>query len=367
MLKVFARSWARTARSLAKKLVREQLKQHLKQQKNLLKMAVPNKRMPAEKRVAIQKTVTSINPTAGRWTQHHHLGGDPDSSLPSKRLIYWLYVPHGLSPTAVAPLVIMLHGCEQSASDFAAGTRMNTLADRYGFTVAYPQQSITRHARRCWQWYEKASLDGRGEVSLIAGLIEVLAARQEIDQSRIYVAGMSAGAALAHLLALERPDLIAAVALHSGPAYGVADSSLGALSLMQTGTRHPAESVKRFLLRNKDFPSMPTLIIQGDVDNVVRSINARNLTQQARELNRMQMDAVATDTFRPARGQCDSYLLSDYRNERKVLIRLCQIENLGHAWSGGDGAFRFNKAIGPDATRLCWNFFKQHRRRVVAV
>ena len=363
MLKLLAKGWARAARSLAKKHLREQLKQ----QKKLLKLVVPSVRKTVRKKPAIKRPVTSLAPVPGRWTQHYYSGGDAGTPLLSGRLTYRLYVPPMLSGAAARPLVIMLHGCEQNAMDFAAGTRMNALADQFGFVVAYPQQSITRHSRRCWQWYHKESLDGRGEVSLIEGLIDALAGRQEIDRSRIYVAGMSSGAAMAHLLALKRPDLIAAVALHSGPAYGIANSRLSALSLMQTGTRNAVDPVRNLLLRNKTLLEMPTLIIQGDADSLVRPVNARDLTQQAREFNRMKLDTGAAITFRPARGKCDTYRLSDYRKGRKLLIRLCQIENLGHAWSGGDAVFRFNKAIGPDASRMCWEFFKHHRRRVVAV
>ena len=113
------------------------------------------------------------------------------------------------------PLVVMLHGCQQSVDEFAQGTRMNLLADKHGFAVLYPEQSLRAHAHGCWHWYEDTDRAGRGEVNAVASLVDALVDEHGFDASRVYVAGLSAGAGLASLLALHHPDRFAAVALHS--------------------------------------------------------------------------------------------------------------------------------------------------------
>ncbi|MBC7414549.1 MAG: PHB depolymerase family esterase [Herminiimonas sp.] len=279
-------------------------------------------------------------------------------------MMSWLYVPDAPAggPARAFPLIVMLHGCEQTAPDFAGGTRMNQLAARRGFAVLYPQQSFAAHAQRCWPWYQRALQHGGNEVAIIAGMIEKTVARHGFDRSRVYVAGLSAGAAVAQTLALRRPDLIAAFASHSGPVFGVAESRLGALAVMQHGGRDPSHPIIEILRESPDFPVMPALIVQGAHDNLVRPVNGRQLAEQFRRLNRLPGDAQPLPVERAARGASDAFRIMDYRRGRQLLVRLCEIAHLGHAWSGGDPALRYNAARGPDASALLWNFFKRHRR-----
>ncbi|WP_394777961.1 alpha/beta hydrolase family esterase, partial [Undibacterium sp.] len=151
---------------------------------------------------------------------------------------YWLYLPNAApssAPSSAAgkPLLIMLHGCEQSAGDFSEGTRMNQLAGDKGYAVLYPQQSLQAHANRCWKWYDPPTQRGAGDIALIAKMIRDTIEKHAIDPRRVYVCGISAGAAMAQILALTHPDLIAAVGMHSGPVFGVSRTPMGAYGVMQ--------------------------------------------------------------------------------------------------------------------------------------
>jgi poly(hydroxyalkanoate) depolymerase family esterase len=159
----------------------------------------------------------------------------------ARRMLYWLYLPASAAgvpdtPAAPRPLVVMLHGCKQTAADFAAGSRMNALAERKGFAVLYPQQSATADAHRCWHWYRRDTQRGEGDVELIAAMIAQVQRKHGLDTSRTYVAGLSAGAALAAIVALRHPELVAAVGMHSAPVFGTTHSPFSAYRAMQHGS-----------------------------------------------------------------------------------------------------------------------------------
>ena len=172
-------------------------------------------------------------PPPGKWLAAHYAPLPELGQLPGRRLPYFLYLPEKAPSAAMRsrgrPLLVMLHGCEQSATQFADGTRMNRLAERKGYAVLYPQQSLRSHARRCWKWYDKLTQEGGGDVRLIVGAIEQVAARYAIDRARIYICGISAGAGMAHIVALNHPHLFAALGLHSGPVFGAGHNLIGAL------------------------------------------------------------------------------------------------------------------------------------------
>ena len=285
-------------------------------------------------------------------------------------MTYWLYVPDPDEEAAAAApplerplsLVVMLHGCDQTAEEFAGGTRMNQLAARHGFAVLYPQQSVSAHAQRCWPWYKRSLQQGGDEVALVAGILEKVTAVHGFDRSRVYVAGLSAGAALAQALVLQHPQVFAAVASHSGPVYGVADSRLSAFAVMQAGSRDAVRTVAQLLRERPDFPVMPILILQGEQDPVVRPVNAGQLAQQFCIVNRIASDAHEAPVLRKARGANDAWRRTDYKRHGRVVVRLCEVTHLAHAWSGGDASLRYNAARGPDASALLWDFFKRHRR-----
>lgn len=312
-------------------------------------------------------------PVPGKWLASHYAPLVEPGQLPGRRLPYYLYLPDKPPNAAMQlrgrPLLVMLHGCEQSATQFADGTRMNRLAERKGYAVLYPQQSLRAHARRCWKWYEKLTQDGGGDVGLIVGAIAQVAARYPIDRSRIYIAGISAGAGMAHIVALNHPHLFAAVGLHSGPVFGAGHSLIGALHVMQHGAASRAESaIDEVLARQPMFPRLPTILLQGQQDNVVRPVNQAQLVRQSIRLNRMPSTTrVTAERWAPgtegSRNPAHGYALHDYEVEGDLLLRVAQIEQLEHAWSGGDASLPFNAKAGPDASRMLLDFFARHQRR----
>ena len=411
MLKAFGKLWLKSAQRLAKAQVVQQKKLQRKLVKTLLP-AVKKPRVASARRSAATKkaatrpagtgtghrlptgarhqsvagaapdAITSMRlDSGGSWSRAYYVSPLADSRGRYRRMTYWLFVPNASEarPAVGAsappddtgdwttapqlPLVVMLHGCEQTAEDFAAGTRMNRLAARHGFAVLYPQQSASAHTQRCWPWYKRSLQQGGDEVALVAGLLEKVMARNGFDRSRVYVAGLSAGAALAQALALHHPDLFAAVGSHSGPVYGVAESRLGAFAVMQAGSRDAARIASQLLIDRPDFPVMPILILQGEQDLVVRPVNAGQLARQFCILNQLAPDAHEPAVLRKARGAIDAWRRTDYKREGRVVVRLCEVAHLTHAWSGGDASLRYNAARGPDASALLWDFFKRQRRR----
>ncbi|MFL6715330.1 MAG: PHB depolymerase family esterase [Burkholderiaceae bacterium] len=380
MLKSLTRLWLSGVKQAAKA--------QRSQQRKLLKSLLPKppakaRPSPAKARPSPAKAaVTSLTPAKvprraavppaagtrvpGKWMAFAYSSLADGGKLPVRRMPYWLYIPAS-APVGPLPLVMMLHGCEQSAEQFARGTRMNALAEQKGFAVAYPQQSLRGHPNRCWHWYERTTQDGGDDVHLIAGIIDKVCGAYPIDRARIYVAGLSAGAGMANILALRHPDKIAAVGLHSGPIFGAGHSKTGAYSVMQLGASHQAEQAIKTLLEGAaGFPAMPAILIQGREDRIVRRINQEQLEVQFRLINRLDANSAEPPVDKPGRAsgrrQSHAYRIRDYRRGRKVLLRVCDVAQLEHAWSGGDCTLKYNACAGPDASRMMWDFFSRHRR-----
>jgi poly(hydroxyalkanoate) depolymerase family esterase len=284
-----------------------------------------------------------------------------------QRMLYWLYLPSGAAAVP-RPLVVMLHGCQQTAEGFAASTRMNALAERKGFAVLYPQQSLASDSHRCWHWYKRTTQQGLGDIESIAALIAQVQARHRLDVSRTYAAGISAGAALAAILALRCPQLIAAVGLHSAPVYGTSDSPMSGFKTMQQGASAAyRESAQAFFEGQPQFPGMPVMLVHGKRDAVVRPINADQLMAQFVIVNGALITSpVPVQRRYEARhggsSPRRSYQTATYYAGRKPQLVKCEIDSLGHAWSGGDGQAAFSAPGGPDATLLMWTFFSRQQR-----
>ncbi len=266
------------------------------------------------------------------------------------------------------PLIVMLHGCEQTATQFSQGTRMNQLAEQKKYAVLYPEQSLRSHPNRCWKWYDKATQDGGGDVKIIVGMIEKVAEKYPIDMTRIYICGISAGAAMADIVALNHPHLIAALGIHSGPMFGAGHSMMGAYGVMQHGaSNRVASAIAEVLHKAPGFPGMPTILIQGQGDKIVRPINQAQLVQQCLLLNRMAAECAVPVVIKPAgrvgsRNPGRAYETGDFYLGKKLMLRVAQITRLEHAWSGGDGSLAFNSQSGPDASKMMLTFFARHRR-----
>jgi poly(hydroxyalkanoate) depolymerase family esterase len=231
--------------------------------------------------------------------------------------------------------------------------------------VLYPEQSKRSNPMRCWNWFEPSSLEGLGEAALIARLIEQITNRRPIDPRHVYVVGMSAGGAMACILAVRHSRLFAACAIHSGVLYGVASSPMAALTAMRSGPSVVSLEEARRLMNGTAEPAVtvPTLVIQGDRDTTVHPLNADQIIEQLKaraEFMDPGAGALVASGERRIDGEGRSYRQRDYRRQGRILLRSILVEGLGHAWSGGDPRHEFNDAEGPDASRLIIDFVMQY-------
>ncbi|HEX7986312.1 MAG TPA: PHB depolymerase family esterase [Duganella sp.] len=332
--------------------------------------AIPGAGVRVERAARAAKPVAPaphIPPAPGKWLASHY-PMPAGVGKPAQRMSYWLYLPDHVPEQAARkglPLVVMLHGCQQTATQFAQGTRMNHWAERMGCAVLYPQQLVSSHPQRCWKWYDRATQEGGGDVPAIVGMLHKVMTEYAIDRSRVYIAGISAGAGMANIVALNHPRLFAAVGLHSGPVYGAGHSTMGALGVMRHGGGVRADmAVREVMARQPHFPGMPTILIQGEGDSVVRPINQAQLAKQSMALN--GLGAVAepkvTQRARGRGGRHNAHRIDDFYAGRKLLLRVARIEQLEHAWSGGDEALAYNAKAGPDASKMMMEFFARHHR-----
>ena len=300
----------------------------------------------------------------GRFeTRDVHLGN-------SRSLGYRLYLPANTGGKQAVPLLVMLHGCKQNARVFAEGTRMNGVAGRHGFAVLYPEQSTAANPMRCWNWFDPISSNGDGEAAAIARLIDDIASRHAVDRARIYVAGMSAGGAMARILAIRYSSMFAACAVHSGVMYKAATTIMQALATLRSGSKASPEAVLTALEDESGLSPgfVPTLVIHGDRDDSVNPINAAQIVQQCRALaiNAHESALPLSDPHeQQASSGGRSYVIRDYMRHGRVWIRDINIHGLGHDWSGGDARHPFNDAAGPCASELIREFVTLHRRDVV--
>jgi poly(hydroxyalkanoate) depolymerase family esterase len=265
---------------------------------------------------------------------------------------YKLYVPSGYHGQAL-PLVMMLHGCTQSPDDFAAGTRMNELAEEQIFLVAYPAQPQSANASKCWNWFNAADQQrDRGEPSLIAGITQKIMREFNVAPGRCYIAGLSAGGAAAAIMGATYPDLYAAIGVHSGLACGAARDMPSAFTAMRQGGT-PAAGARR---HGESKRAVPTIVFHGDHDTTVNPINADQIIAQSK--------AAADLSTRISRGKTPGGIgytrtVQEDANGRPMLEQWV-LHGAGHAWSGGSAAGSYTDPRGPDASREMLRFFLQH-------
>lgn len=277
---------------------------------------------------------------------------------------YKVYVPAGTSD-APRPMMVMLHGCTQSADDFAAGTQMNRLADEHGFVVVYPEQASHANASKCWNWFKpQDQARGAGEPSLIAGIVREVAQRHDADPRRIYVAGLSAGAAMAVVLGETYPEVFAGVGAHSGLPYGSAHDIPSAMAAMKGG-RSGMPGLKNIpgaagAPSRKAVQAVPLIVFHGDRDHTVQHTNGAHIEQQARDAHGAQAGGadLHVSTLSGVSSGGRRFSRTVYTDtEGQARIESWTLHGAGHAWSGGHASGSYTDGIGPDASAEMVRFF----------
>jgi poly(hydroxyalkanoate) depolymerase family esterase len=260
---------------------------------------------------------------------------------------YKLYVPSAYEGRSL-PLVVMLHGCTQSPEDFAAGTRMNELAEERGFFVAYPAQSPAANPNKCWNWFKRSEQRrDKGEPAIIAGIAHKVMADYALDNRQVYVAGLSSGGAMAATMAATYPDLFAAVGIHSGLAFGSAHDLPSGLAAMRNGSAGAA------------VPNVPAIVFHGDRDTLVHPRNGDELIAQW--LADKPASGMSTESGPVINGLSYTRRLLHGASGVPVLEHWL-IHGAGHAWSGGSAAGSHTDPRGPDASSEMVRFFLENPR-----
>jgi poly(hydroxyalkanoate) depolymerase family esterase len=296
------------------------------------------------------------SPTAARaQSNDKHAAGTPGPflnrtyAIGEAHLAYKLYVPSSYRGDPV-PLILMLHGCKQNPNDFATGTRMNELAERSGFLVAYPEQNKRANGSNCWNWFE-SNHQGRdgGEPTLLAGIVGHVRKDYPVDSSRVFVAGLSAGAAMAIILGSTYPEIFKGVAAHSGLPLGAAHDVPSAFAAMQgraaSRARRPSSAV-------------PTIVFHGDADHTVALSNAAKIVEQAflgyaASDTTLRKGPPLTETLNGKMTSTTRYTDAD----GKVRVEEWVVQGGSHAWFGGSSDGTYTEASGPDASAEMVRFF----------
>jgi poly(hydroxyalkanoate) depolymerase family esterase len=290
--------------------------------------------------------------------------------------LYRLYVPgsEGAGASANAgestllPLLVLLHGCKQDAADFARGTGMNELAETQKCLVLYPEQSAKANNMRCWNWFDAAhqSRDS-GEPKVIAALIRQVIKTHGADPSRVYIAGLSAGGAMAAIMAGLYPDMFAAVGVHSGLPPGAAKDVVSAFAAMRSGAKKSAAAGASANDENDHGFVMPTIVFHGSADKTVNPDNGDQITEAALAALdvagiRVKRAEQSEDSPGTSNGRRDTTRTIYSTADGKPYVEHWAIGSGPHAWSGGDAAGSFTDPHGPSASQAMVDFFLQHRR-----
>lgn len=277
-----------------------------------------------------------------QWLSRRHVQG-------ARSLSYRLYVPPTDPGASPRPLVVMLHGCNQGADDFAKGTDMNRLASEFGAMVLYPEQTQRVNSQNCWNWSKaQHQRRGRGEPELLASLIHSVIANHPVDSGRIYVAGLSSGGAMAAILARCYPELFATVGVHSGVPPGAAQDLRSALDVMRHGASGSTPGTP-----------IPLIVFHGSSDDVVHPGNATSLVQGACKA----LGITTEPEVQTGRGiNFRSFSRRIYAVVGSApLVEHWQLTGAGHAWSGGHVSGSCTAPGGPNASAAMLRFFLSHR------
>ena len=272
---------------------------------------------------------------------------------------YRLYIPsnydQAVKQGSRLSLVVMLHGCTQSSEDFAAGTRMNELAEQNNCLIVYPSQATAANQNRCWNWFNPTDQQqGQGEPAWLAALTESIIKDYQVDSSRVYIAGLSAGAAMAVIMAETYPELFAAVGVHSGLAYRSATDLPSALMAMNQGgaANMNGTGSSKFV---------PMIVFHGDQDHTVNIRNGERIVEQAKQrLQAQNMDLITQQHEQCSEQNCRSTQLEISDSKGVSQLEYWKIHGAGHSWAGGSSAGSYTDPKGPNASKEMLRFFLEH-------
>jgi len=302
----------------------------------------------------------------GKWVE-----GSAASASGSRK--YRLWVPATYDAQLPCPLVMMLHGCQQSPDDLVAFSGMNAVANRNNVLVLYPEQPTEANPMRCWNWFDPQHQSrGAGEPSILAAVIDKVRSSHNVDPNRVYVAGLSAGAAMAVVLGTTYPDLFTAIGVIAGLQFGAGTSPASGHSAMRRGGPDPLQQgLLAFQAMNAGLVSnpkrrMPLIAFQGTDDPYVHPINIDQLITQWGETNAClggarQNESVLDRDGKLTKGKVSGgYSFHKYTYEDaagRLLMEKWMVEGLGHAWPGSPAAGPFADPKGPNASAEMWRFF----------
>ncbi|MEA4813767.1 MAG: PHB depolymerase family esterase, partial [Oscillospiraceae bacterium] len=283
---------------------------------------------------------------------------------------YKVYIPSSYVSGTSVPLMVMLHGGTQDPTVFATGTQMNALAEEEDFIVLYPEQPSSANSSKCWNWFlPEDQSRGSGEPALIVGMVNQIKSQYSIDNSRVFVAGLSAGAAMSVILGAAYPDVFSGIGVASGLEYKAATDMIGAFSAMSSGGPAPATQGQLAYNAMGSYAStVPVIVFQGSSDYTVYPVNGNQVLSQWAKTNDLAddgsangsiddtADATYTGTADVANGKnYTRYVYNDSNNN--IIMEKYIVTGMGHAWSGGSSSGSYTDPTGPDCSLIMYNFF----------
>ena len=302
----------------------------------------------------------------GTWTQ------DSFSNSAGSRG-YYLYVPKSAPSGKPTGLMVMLHGCFQDAVSFSRQTGMNVVAEKYGFAVIYPEQTYADNVWKCWNWFRPENQEhDSGELSIIVGMVKEVGKKVSFNTKKVYVAGLSAGAAMASNLVACHAEVFAGAGIHSGMEYAAATSEAEAHQVTRSGSTHDINESGKAAAACSGARVAPLAIvaIHGKADPFVNPVNSERVVAQFTKMNDMLDDGIDNDsqttsaiTSRDETVNGYSVHSEFYGGRRKVQIQKVLVDRMSHAWSGAYEAAQYADKKGPDASELIWTFLSNYSRK----